>query len=121
MYYIRKKFSFSAAHHLEGLPPDHPCSRPHGHNYEVEVVLRSSLVSLTEKWVRDYRDLDEFKQWIDNEIDHRDLNEVFEGIQTTAEVLAARFFYWCNDKWPETYAVLVSETPKTWAEYRGAE
>lgn len=118
MYYIRKKFSFSAAHHLLNLPDDHPCSRPHGHNYEVEVILRSSVLTSTEQWVRDYRELDKFKKWIDNEIDHRDLNEVFEGRQTTAELLAATFYHWCKSFWPETHAVLVSETPKTWAEYR---
>jgi 6-pyruvoyl-tetrahydropterin synthase len=39
-YTISKEFAFSAAHHLNGLPPSHPCSRVHGHNYVVRVVLR---------------------------------------------------------------------------------
>src|SRR5215468_9371730 len=34
-YTISKFFEFSAAHHLTGLPDDHPCSRVHGHNYVV--------------------------------------------------------------------------------------
>jgi 6-pyruvoyltetrahydropterin/6-carboxytetrahydropterin synthase len=116
MYVIRKKFSFSAAHHLYGLSPDHPCSRVHGHNYEVEVILRSNFLNDV-CFLRDYRELDEFKKYLDEEIDHRDLNMIFYGIQTSAENLAKIFFDWCRSRWPETCAVLVSETPKTWAEY----
>ena len=32
MFEIRKQFTFSAAHQLDHLPKDHPCSRIHGHN-----------------------------------------------------------------------------------------
>ena len=41
MYIIRKQFSFEAAHHLHNLPETHPCGRPHGHSYRIEVVLRA--------------------------------------------------------------------------------
>lgn len=118
MYTIRKRFSFSAAHHLLGLPEEHPCSRPHGHNYEVEVVLQSSVLGI-ECFVRDYRDLDKFKEYLDLCVDHRDLNEVFNGMQTSAENLAYRFYEFCKQFWPEVVEVRVSETPKTWAEFNG--
>ncbi|MBC7740342.1 MAG: 6-carboxytetrahydropterin synthase, partial [Candidatus Saccharibacteria bacterium] len=36
----------------------------------------------------------------------------------TSEVLAQHFYDWCKSRLPETVAVRVSETPKTWAEYR---
>lgn len=116
MYTVRKKFTFSAAHHLLGLPSDHPCSFQHGHNYEVEVVLRSSVLSEV-CFVVDYRELSRFKHYLDVTCDHRDLNEVFDGMQTSAENLAYTFYRWCKNMWPETYMVRVSETPKTWAEY----
>jgi 6-pyruvoyltetrahydropterin/6-carboxytetrahydropterin synthase len=116
MYTIRKKFSFSAAHHLLGLPEEHPCSRHHGHNYEVEVVLASSHLNIV-CFVVDYRELDRFKRFLDMTCDHRDLNVVFEGMQTTAENLAYTFYRWCKEIWPETVMVKVSETPKTWATY----
>ena len=117
MYYIRKKFSFDAAHYLNHMPEGHKCARPHGHTYHVEIVLGSSALQLPQQWVRDYGDLTEFKVWLDQTCDHRDLNEVFEGTQTTAEMLARRFFMWCHSRWPEVCAVLVSETENTWAEY----
>jgi len=115
MYTIRKKFSFSAAHQLHGLIEGHPCGRLHGHNYEVEVVL--SDINLNEHdFVLDYRELDLFKQMLDTELDHRNLNDIF-NFHTTAENLAKYFFEWCLKRWVDTWMVRVSETPKTWAEY----
>lgn len=117
MYVIKKQFTFSAAHQLYDLPETHPCGRLHGHNYTVEVCLCSKKLGYKTEWIRDFRELDEFKHYLDHDVDHRNLNEVYAGMQTTAEALAWIFFQWCKTKWPETYLVRVSETPKTWAEY----
>ena len=45
MYTIAKRFAFSASHTIGGLPPEHPCARLHGHNYEVEVILHEEYTS----------------------------------------------------------------------------
>ena len=115
MYTIAKQFSFDAAHRLHGLPPEHKCSHLHGHTYTVEVVLRSLILNDV-GFVVDYNDLAAFKRYLDEEFDHRYLNEVFP-LNPTAENLARHFYDWCKAKWPETCKVRVSETPKTWAEY----
>lgn len=115
MYTIRKQFSFSAAHHLEHLPEGHPCKRQHGHNYIVELVLRSEGIN-EDSFVTDYRELNTFKDYLDCNLDHRDLNEILK-FRTTAENLANHFFYLCQVWYPNLYMVRVSETPKTWAEY----
>lgn len=117
MYTISKRFAFSASHVIGGLPAEHPCSRLHGHNYEVEVVLRSDALDQV-GFVRDYRELSALKQHIDDTVDHRHLNDVLGHDRTTAEVLCKWFYDWCKDRWPEVVAVRVSETPRTWAEYR---
>lgn len=117
MFKITKEFSFSASHQLLGLPPDHPCARLHGHNYQVELELSSATLNQY-GFVRDYRELTAFKKYIDEKIDHRHLNEVFGTDFVTAEFLAQTFFTWCRTQWPEITAVRVSETPRTWAEYR---
>ena len=70
-------------------------------------------------FVRDYLELDAFKNYLNDEIDHRHLNDVFDDERTTAEHLAKIFFDWCVSRWPEVTAVNVSETPKSSAEYRG--
>jgi len=117
MYTIAKRFTFSASHVIGGLPAQHPCARLHGHNYEVEVVMQSAMLDPI-GFVRDYRDLSALKEFIDDEFDHRHLNEVLGHDQTTSEAIAKWFYDWCRERWPELAAVRVSETPQTWAEYR---
>lgn len=116
MFEIRKEFHFSAAHQLTHLPESHPCSRLHGHNYVVEVVLQSERLDAN-GFVVDYGDLAPLKRFIDNHFDHRNLNEVV-AFPTTAENLARFLYDWCKVHWPQTVEVRVSETPKTWASYR---
>ena len=123
-YTITKQFAFSAAHQLHGLPATHQCARLHGHNYVVEVVLSGSQLD-QRGFVVDYGDLSPLKTYIDQDLDHRNLNEVLGGVlpdgQTTAENIARHLYDWCKYRWPQTVAVRVSETPKTWAEYREGE
>ncbi len=117
MYTISKHFEFSASHIISGLPADHPCSRLHGHNYQVEIVLQSETLD-TVGFVRDYCELSDLKDFLAQEVDHKHLNDV-PGLQTTtAESICRWLFDWCAARWPETTAVRVSETPRTWAEYR---
>lgn len=117
MYRITKEFHFSASHQLIDLPPEHQCARLHGHNYIVEVELSKNVLNQF-GFVRDYHELAPFKCYIDNHLDHRHLNEVFGHDNITAECLARHFFDWCHSRWPEVSAIRVSETAKTWAEYR---
>lgn len=117
MYTITKEFHFSASHQLHGLPEDHQCARLHGHNYVVVIELRAAELN-AHGFVRDYLDLAEFKRYVDETLDHRHLNDVLGDDCVTAERLAKHFHDWCHARWPEVAATKVSETPKTWAEYR---
>lgn len=117
-YTITKRFEFSASHQLGGLPEDHPCSRLHGHNYTVEVELESDELDHV-GMVYDYRRLDLFKQWLDDTVDHRHLNDVVP-FNPTAEQLAEWLYEMFTDllDLAAVRAVRVCETPKTMAEYR---
>lgn len=117
MFTISKQFHFSASHILHGLEDDHPCARLHGHNYIAEVVLASKTLNNV-GFVRDYRELSDLKDYIDDELDHRHLNDVLGENNTTAERMAEHLYNWSKARWPEVVAVRISETPKTWAEYR---
>lgn len=124
MWAISKRFDFSASHVLDGLPEGHQCGRLHGHNYAVEVEVAGTLDSTG--FVVDYGELAPVKAFIDNELDHRHLNDVLHG-NPTAERLAVFLFdeadralrplpgYGGNFR---VAAVRVYETPKTCAEYR---
>jgi 6-pyruvoyltetrahydropterin/6-carboxytetrahydropterin synthase len=115
-YTIRKRFTFSASHQLEGLPEDHQCSRLHGHNYTV--LLELAADELAEPgFVVDYGDLRPFKQVLDA-LDHRHLNDLMEGVNPTAENLARVLYDIAWARWPQVVAVQVCETENTWAEYR---
>ena len=99
MYKISKQFAFSASHILQGLSSEHPCARMHGHNY-----------------MKDYRELSLVKEYIDEELDHRHLNDIFP-FNPTAENIAKAIYDRFKPQIPELYAVEVSETPKTTAVY----
>ncbi|MEY9955685.1 6-pyruvoyl-tetrahydropterin synthase [Streptacidiphilus sp. MAP5-52] len=80
MLTITKEFAFSASHVLDRLPTWHPCARMHGHNYILKLELAAPEEALDDVgFVRDYRDLDAFKKWMDDTLDHRHLNEAMGG------------------------------------------
>lgn len=119
MFRITKEFQFSASHRLDHLPQDHQCARLHGHNYIIQLELSAGLNELTAAgFVRDYGDLSDFKKWIDAELDHRHLNDVIPDRNPSAENMAMWIYTVWSERFSEITAVRVSETPKTWAEYR---
>ena len=120
MYTISKEFHFSAGHHLNGLPENHPCSRWHGHNYTVIVELSSPHLN-GNSFVQDYNDLKPIKEIIDNHFDHRYLNELYELFpllsQPTAENIAKTLYDLFKLIFPLLRAISVKETEKTLARY----
>lgn len=116
MYKITKEFACSCSHQLHGLPETHPCSRVHGHNYVITAELKSE--SLNEVgFVKDYRELEPIKKFVDNVMDHRHLNDVFVGHNPSAENMAKIIFDMFKEEIPQLSAISVSETPKTVARY----
>lgn len=114
-FIITKEFHFSASHILIGLKGDHPCGRLHGHNYELKVELKSDKLNEV-GFVQDYRELDVVKEFIDENLDHRHLNDFFP-FNPTAENMARWLFVYFKEIIPELSAIELSETPKTNARY----
>lgn len=52
---IRQSFSLHCARYLPKLPKEHPCSRIHGHLFQVTLVLRGELSS--DGWVKDFNEI----------------------------------------------------------------
>jgi 6-pyruvoyltetrahydropterin/6-carboxytetrahydropterin synthase len=115
MFTITKEFHFEAGHHIALLPGDHPCSRPHGHSYRVIVELKAVLQDEF-GFLTDYRNLEPIKKILDEEFDHRYLNDFFPA-NPTAENLAFYFFNRFAPLFPQLAAVTVKETDKTSARY----
>ena len=117
MYRIGKEFYFSASHQLTDLPEGHPCTNLHGHNYVVTLELASDQLDEV-GFIVDFKELDALKHWIDTTLDHRHLNDVFDHPNVTTEWLCKVIYDWCKERWHQTSAVKIAETPKIWAEYR---
>jgi len=120
MYRIAKEFKFEAAHQLRDMPEGHQCARLHGHSYVVVLELTGNLDKCG--FVVDFGDLAPFKRFIDDNLDHKYLNDLLP--QPTAENLAA-WLYAHTDlvlpdlpEWAKVTAVRVHETVTSWAEYR---
>lgn len=117
MYRIGKEFYFAASHQLTDLPEGHPCTNLHGHNYVVTLELASEELDKT-GFIIDFKELDALKHWIDTTLDHQHLNDVFDHPNVSTEWLCKVIYDWCKERWHQTSAVKIAETPKIWAEYR---
>ena len=136
MLAIAKEFRFSASHLLKGLPPGHPCANLHGHNYVLCLELVTPRSALTEVgFVRDFRDLDEVKKWVDATLDHtmllhRDdpvlpmLRQIGERVHVldvnlTAENIAKLIFDYAQSQGFPVVEVRLWETESCFATYTG--
>jgi len=114
MYTISKEFYFSASHQLMGLINDHPCGRIHGHNYTLKIFLKGELNK--EGFVQDYSDFKPISDWVDQMLDHKHLNEVF-NFQTSVENMSKYIYDLFKPQFPLLFAVEMSETNKTNCRY----
>jgi len=111
----------SAAHHLPLTPEGHPCRHPHGHNYEIQIVLVGG--DNERGWLMDFYDLDALVEPILKEIDHKNLNDVEGLANPTAEIISRWLFnkiHGALKKTPQNprlKLVRVWETPSCWAEF----
>lgn len=114
---ISKDFTFSASHQLDGLPADHQCARLHGHNYTLRITISGHVIE--PGFVIDYGELAFIKQHVDEQLDHRHLNDVFD-FNPTAENMAGWLADWVAIRLRERTNITnitasLSETGKTWA------
>src|SRR5260370_5411341 len=111
---IGKSFRFEAAHRLPSLGPGHKCARLHGHTYHVELLLTGQELT-GPGFVTDFGYLAPFGRFLEENLDHRFLNEVLP-CEPTSELLARYLAEWfVANLEPEIpgrlTAVRVSETP----------
>jgi len=87
MYYLTVKSSFAAAHRIVGY--EGTCSRFHGHNFGVEVMVEGRELNGL-GIAMDFKKLKGLVDGVISEFDHRDLNELpyFQKVNPTSESLA---------------------------------
>ena len=91
MYELTIKTHFSAAHSLRDY--EGPCSKMHGHNWVVEVVVSGESLQ-PNGILLDFKDVKKATSEILSRLDHSNLNEVppFDRLNPTSENLARHIY-----------------------------
>ena len=115
---IFKEFTLEAAHRLPNLPPEHKCSRMHGHSFRVAVHVRGPVAE-REGWVMDFADIKAAFKPIEERLDHYCLNDI-EGLENpTSENLARWIWTRLESRLPGLAQIVVRETCTSGCVYRG--
>jgi 6-pyruvoyltetrahydropterin/6-carboxytetrahydropterin synthase len=115
---LTKEFTFEAAHKLPHVPAGHKCGRLHGHSFRVEVTVRGPVDPHT-GWLMDFAELKAKFRPLEEQLDHRYLNEI-EGLEnSTSENLARWIWVRLKPEVPQLYAITVYETCTSRCVYRG--
>lgn len=112
MYEVKKRLEISAAHQLQ-LDYLSKCTSLHGHNWIVDVYLRSETLDQNGMIM----DFTHIKTKIQDRLDHKVINDVVD-FNPTAENMA-RFI--CEELAPYCYRVDVQESENNVASYYKTE
>lgn len=113
---ISKMFDFDAAHWLPNVEDGHKCKRLHGHTYRVEVGC-SGIID-RRGMVVDYAEIADAWKPVENELDHRLLNDIPGLENPTTEVVAPWIMAKLVAALPRLSFVRVYESATTWCEVR---
>jgi len=115
---VFKEFTIEAAHWLPNVPEGHKCRRLHGHSFRIAIHVRGPLDPQL-GWVIDFADIKSAFQTIEDQIDHRCLNEV-EGLENpTSENLARWLWVRLQPALPALSSIVVQETCTSGCIYTG--
>jgi 6-pyruvoyltetrahydropterin/6-carboxytetrahydropterin synthase len=115
---IFKEFTIEAAHWLPHVPEGHKCGRMHGHSFRIRVQVSGPLDPEL-GWVLDFADIRAAFRDIEEQIDHRCLNEV-EGLENpTSENLARWLWRKLLPSLPALSQIVVQETCTSGCIYSG--
>ena len=115
---IFKVFTIEAAHRLPLVPEGHKCGRLHGHSFQIEVHVEGPLDPKL-GWIIDFADIKGAFRPLEEQIDHRYLNEV-EGLENpTSENIARWIWQKLKLSLPGLSRVVVRETCASGCIYAG--
>ena len=120
MFVLKIVTDFASAHSLRDYPGD--CSRLHGHNWQVEVMVSSQV--LDESGIAiDFREIKKQTKAVVKRLNNQYLNEIkpFDVLNPTAENIAKYFFdeigILIKEENVKVKEVLIWETPRSAVTY----
>ncbi len=120
MFALKIVTDFASAHSLRNYPGD--CSRLHGHNWQVEVVVESEVLDEVGIAI-DFREIKKQTKLVIKRLDHQYLNDIkpFDELNPTAENIAKYFFdevgKLINNNHVRVQQVTIWETPRASVTY----
>ena len=115
---IYKEFSIESAHRLPNLPPDHKCSRLHGHSFHIRICVEGDVNPDT-GWIMDFAEIKAAYKPIFDQLDHHYLNDI-EGLENpTSENLAKWIWDRLKPRLSLLSKVIVKETCTSGCVYTG--
>jgi len=113
-----KSFTFESAHWLPTFPEGHKCRRLHGHSFEVEVWVAGD-VDPGLGYLVDYGEIKAAIAPVEQELDHRLLNDI-DGLENpTSELIARWIWERLHPALPLLSEIVVRETCTARCAYRG--
>lgn len=113
---LKQQFQIESSRFLPNLPPDHPCSRMHGHSFKIILTLQGPLHPKL-GWVRDYHEIEKTVKPFLLMLDHHTLNQVAGLENPTSENLALWLYQKLKSPLPELVRISVHETSTTECSY----
>ena len=113
-----KEFTFEAAHRLPNVPPEHKCSRLHGHSFVVKISVEGE-VGEESGWVMDFGDIKTAFRPILERLDHYYLNDISGLENPTSENLARWIWIELTPALPQLCEVEIRETCTSGCIYGG--
>jgi 6-pyruvoyltetrahydropterin/6-carboxytetrahydropterin synthase len=115
---IFKVFTIEAAHRLPFVPTGHKCGRLHGHTFQIEVHVQGPLDPQF-GWIIDFAHIKGAFKLVEDQIDHRYLNEV-EGLENpTSEHVARWVWQKLKPSLPSLSRIVLRETCTSGCIYTG--
>jgi len=115
---VFKSFTVEAAHRLPNVADTHPCARVHGHSFVIELWV-GGVIGGRNGWVIDFADIIEAFRPLNDQLDHRMLNDIDGLSNPTSENLAIWIWDRVSPSLRGLSKVVVRETSTSGCVYRG--
>jgi 6-pyruvoyltetrahydropterin/6-carboxytetrahydropterin synthase len=115
---IFKEFTFDSAHWLPHVPEDHKCRHMHGHTYLVRIYIKGPLDPVL-GWVMDFAEIKKVWKPLEQQLDHKVLNDIPQLENPTAENLSIWIWNRVKPQLPLLSKVIVCENATSGVEYTG--